>query len=89
VYEVVVLLMAVQLVKGETEDSHLVTVPVCPLRLSVPLVDPEQMVLPPLTDPPTDAEPMVTVVEAEFTDAQLPLFTTARNCVVCVSAPLV
>jgi hypothetical protein len=89
VYVVVVLLMDVQLVNGDTADCHPVMVPVWPLRVSVPLVEPEQMVVPPVTDPPTEEDPTVTVVVAEFADAQLPLFTTARNCVVCDNAPLV
>jgi hypothetical protein len=71
--------MAVQLVNGETDDSHPVMVPVWPLRVSVPLVEPGQIVVPPPTDPPTLAGLTVTVVAAEFAELHDPLLTTARN----------
>ena len=47
--------MSVQLENGLTEYCHLVIVPVCPERVSNPLVLPEQIVVPPATVPPTDA----------------------------------
>jgi hypothetical protein len=79
--------MLVQVEKGETELSQLTTLPVCPLSVSVPLVLPEQMVAPPDTLPPALAGEIVTVVAPELAEAQPPFCTTARNCVVCVSAP--
>ena len=57
--------MVVHVVKGLTELSQLVMVPVFPLNVNVPLVDPEQMVDPPVTLPPTDGEVIVTVVADE------------------------
>ena len=48
--------------KGLTELSQLVTEPVFPLKVKVPLVAPEQIVVSPDTLPPTDAGVTVTVV---------------------------
>jgi len=62
-------------------------VPVCPAKVSTPLVLPEQMVVPPVTDPPTEVGSTVTVVATELARLQTPLVTTALNWVVCVSAP--
>ena len=55
------------------EDSHLITEPFCPLRLSVPLLAPEQTVALAATDPPTEAALMVMVAAEEFADTQAPL----------------
>ena len=74
-------------VNGLIEYCHLVTVPVCPERVSKSLVLPEQMVVPPETEPPTLAGSTVTVVAAELAELQAPLVTTALNCVVCDNAP--
>jgi hypothetical protein len=87
VYVVVVLEIVVQVVNGDTALSQLTTEPVCPLKVNVPLVEPEQMDVPPLTLPPTDAGFTVTVVADEVAEAHEPLCTTARNCVVWVRAP--
>ena len=65
--------MLVHVVNGETEYSQLTTVPTFPLNTNVPLVDPEQIEVPPVTLPPTDAGFTVTVVVDEFADAQEPL----------------
>ena len=65
--------MVVHVVNGLTELSHLSILPMFPLSVNVPLVDPEQMVEPPLTEPPTDAGSIVTVVVDEFALEQLPL----------------
>ena len=46
--------MVVQVVNGATELSHLTTLPVLPDNVNKPLVAPEQIVVPPLTLPPTD-----------------------------------
>ncbi len=55
------------------EDSHLTTEPVCPLKLSVPLLAPEQTVASDATEPPTETALTVIVAAAEFADAQVPL----------------
>ncbi len=73
--------------KGDTELCHFTTVPVWPERVNKSLVLPEHMVVPPDTLPPAEAGSTVTVVGDEFAGVQLPLRTTARNCVVCVKAP--
>ena len=65
--------ISVQVLNGLTEYCHLVTVPVWPLNVSNPLVLPEQMVVPPVTEPPTEVGLTVTVVVAEFIEAQTPL----------------
>ena len=59
--------------KGLTELSQLVTDPVFPLKVKVPLVAPEQIVVPPDTLPPTDAGVTVTVVVDDVADEQDPL----------------
>ena len=64
--------MVVHVVKGLTELSQLVMVPVFPLNVNVPLVDPEQMVDPPVTLPPTDGEVIVTVVADEVAEVHEP-----------------
>ena len=72
---------------GLTELSQLVTEPVFPLNVKVPLDKPEQIVVPPETLPPTDAGLTVTVVSDDVADEQEPLCTIAWNLVVCVNAP--
>ena len=57
--------MLVHVVNGLTELSHPVMVPVFPLKVRVPLVEPEQMVDPPVTLPPTEPGFTVTVVAEE------------------------
>jgi hypothetical protein len=74
-------------VKGATELSQFTTAPEFPLRVSRPLVCPEQMVVPPLTVPAVPVIPTVTVAVAETAVLHVPFCTTALNCVVCVSAP--
>jgi hypothetical protein len=68
-----VLLIAVQLLKGATELSQFTTDPVFPERVSVPLVEPEQMSEPPETLPATVAVLTVTVAGAELAAVQTPL----------------
>ena len=65
--------ISVQEVNGETELCHFTTLPLLPLNVNVPLVEPEQIVEPPLTLPPTDPGLTVTVVVDEVAVAQLPL----------------
>ena len=45
---------------------------------------PEQMMVPPVTAPPTEAGSTVTVAGVEFASGQVPLLTTARYWVVMV-----
>ncbi len=73
VYVVDVLLMLVHVVNGAIALSHLTTLPVLPLSVNAPLVDPEQMVVPPLTLPPALVGLTVTVVVVEFASGQVPL----------------
>ena len=65
--------MVVQVVNGATELSHLTTPPVLPLSVNVPLVEPEQIVVPPLTLPPALVGLTVTVVVLEVASGQVPL----------------
>ena len=58
-----------------------------PLRDKLPLVDPEHIVVPPLTLPPTDAGLTVTVVAEEVSGVHEPFCTRALNFVVWVNAP--
>ena len=58
--------------KGATALSHLTTLPVLPLNVKVPLVEPEQILVPPLTLPPTETGVTVTVVAAELASAHEP-----------------
>jgi hypothetical protein len=64
--------MSVQLLKGETDDCHLVTLPVAPLSVRVPLADPEQIVDPPAMLPPADGASTATVAAAELAEAHEP-----------------
>ena len=65
--------MVVHVVNGDIELSHLTTVPVLPLNVSKPLVEPVQIFAPPVTLPPTVAGSTDTVVVAEFADEHAPL----------------
>lgn len=79
--------ISVQVLKGLTELCHFITVPVLPDKVSNPLMLPVQMELPPETLPPAEVGSTVTVVAAEFAEAQFPLWTTALNWVVWVNEP--
>jgi len=63
--------------KLSSEDSHLVTEPVFPLKVSVVELVPVQTVALPAIVPPTDAGETVMVAVALFADAQAPLVITA------------
>jgi hypothetical protein len=52
--DVVVFTMGVHVLPPFVENSHLITLPVCPVKLSVPLLVPEHTITLLLTDPPTD-----------------------------------
>ena len=73
VYVKPVFAISVHVLKGATELCHFTTVPVCPAKVNVPLVLPEQMVAPPVTAPPTLVGSTVTVVVDEFSAGQTPL----------------
>ena len=79
--------ISIQLVNGLTELCHFTTVPVCPDKVSNPLLLPVQIETPPVTFPATVAGSTVTVVGVELAVAQTPLWTTALNWVVCTNAP--
>ena len=55
------------------EDSHLITEPVCPLKVSVAPLLPEQTDALDATDPPTEGAFTVIVAAEEFAEAQEPL----------------
>ena len=65
--------MVVHVVNGDTELSHLTIEPVCPLNVSNPLVELEQMVVPPLTLPATVVGLTITIVESAFAVPHEPL----------------
>ncbi len=64
-------------VKLSSEDSHRVTVPVIPLKVSEVEFVPAQTVVLPAMDPPTEEGEMVMVAVALLTSGQAPLVTTA------------
>ena len=75
---VVVLVMLVPAVaKLSNEDSHRVTLPVCPLKVNTVELVPVHTVALPVMVPPTDAGLTVTVPVALLAAAQEPLVTTA------------
>jgi hypothetical protein len=63
---VAVLAISVHVLNGDTELCHLITTPVCPERVSKPLVLPEQIVVPPDTLPPIEAGSTVTTLKSDF-----------------------
>ena len=69
--------IGVQVVKGLTELSQRTIEPVCPDRVSKALVEPVQIVVPPVTDPPTVVGLTVIVTLAVVAEAQTPLVETA------------
>ena len=75
---VVVLAISVDVANPSVDDCHLTTAPVWPLRVSVVELVPVQTLAVPATEPPTEARLTVTVADALFAVAQLPLCTTAR-----------
>ena len=56
-----------------SDDCHPVIVPVYDPKVKRPLVLPEQIVVPPVTVPPTAGASTVTVVKSEFAAEQTPL----------------
>ena len=72
-----VLEIVVHVVPPFVDDSHLITLPVLPVKLSVPVLVPEQTVAAEFTVPPTETGFTVMVAGVEFADVQTPLCTTA------------
>ena len=64
------------------ELSHLITLPVCPLSVNVPLLEPEQTVALDETVPPTETGLTVIVADEELAAVLTPLCTTALYKVV-------
>lgn len=62
--------MVDQLPPPSVDISHLITLPVWPVKLSVPLLLPEQTEVLPLTEPPT--EPVLTATEVVVLAVQPP-----------------
>ncbi len=79
-----VFVIEVQVTPPSVEDSHRNTLPACPLRVRVPLLEPAHADALPETLPPTVGGATVIVPAEEFCDVQDPLFTTARYIVVVV-----
>lgn len=73
-----------QLTPPLIEDSHLTILPVCPLKVKVPLFEPAQTELAPATDPPAVTGLTVIVAAAEFAAGHVPLVTDALYKVVAV-----
>jgi hypothetical protein len=76
------LLIVDQVLPPFVENSHRITFPVWPDKVSVPLLLPEQTVALPLTAPPTEATFTVMVAALELTVEHPPI--TARYCLVWV-----
>lgn len=58
--------MVVQVVPPFVEYSHLITLPVSPDNVSVPLLLPEHTVALPLTEPPTETGSTVSITAVRF-----------------------
>ena len=67
VYVKPVFIISVHVLNGDTELCHFTTVPVCPAKVNVPLVLPEQMVVPPVTPPPKLSTLKLPVLESPST----------------------
>ena len=65
--------MLVHVLPPSVENSHLITLPVLPERVRVPLLAPLHTVAVPEVVPPTDVGDTVTVAVEEYTLAQDPL----------------
>ena len=55
------------------EDSHLIMFPVYPLKVNIPLFDPEQTVAALAIVPPTETGETLIVAGLEFSAAHIPL----------------
>jgi len=78
VYVEEVFVIAVHAENGETELSHRTTEPVIPSKVNWLLVLPEQIVVPPVTVPPTEIGLTVTVIPLASLPVQ-PLFSKQRT----------
>ena len=67
------LVTSVAIVQLSVDFCHLTTVPVCPERVSVVLLLPEQTVAEPAIVPPAETGSTVTVASEELTVEQTPL----------------
>jgi hypothetical protein len=63
---VVVLAIACQLVPLSIDDSHLITAPICPVSVMLPLLLPLQTVVAPAVVPPIEGKASVIVTVLEF-----------------------
>jgi hypothetical protein len=84
VREVVTLAISFTVAQLSSEDCHFVTEPTWPESVRVVLLVPVQTVVPPETEPPTEAGSTVIVASAELAVEHTPLFITARYFVVAV-----
>jgi hypothetical protein len=84
VREVVTLAISFTVAQLSSDDCHFVTEPTWPESVRVVLLVPVQTVVPPETEPPTEAGSTVIVASTELAVEQTPLFTTARYFVVSV-----
>lgn len=69
----VVLLIGLQVVYGAGALSHLTTLPVSPLSDNNPLLKPEQMAVPPLTEPFTVTGDTSILTGVKVPDGHVPL----------------
>jgi hypothetical protein len=76
--------MEVHVEPPSIENSQFKMLPLCPLSVTVPLLDPVQTVVLPDTPPPADTATTVMVAADEFTVEQVPFLITARYMVVVV-----
>ena len=83
-----VLAMLVQVVPPLIDFSQRVTFPVLPDKVKIPLLAPEQTVVPPLTVPPTLIGLTVIVAAAEKAALQVPFCACNLNFVVVVKLVL-
>lgn len=74
---VVLAILVPAVAKLSKEDSHLLTVPVNPLKVNMVEFVPAHTVVLPAMVPPTDAGDMVIMAELLFISLQTPLATTA------------
>jgi hypothetical protein len=79
---VVVFAISTGVTQLSVDDCHLIIVPICPDKVSVVLLVPEQTVVLPATVPPTETGLTVIVASVEFAEEHTPLVTTAWYFVV-------
>ena len=72
-------LISFHVLNGATELCHFTTVPVCPAKVNKPLVLPEQIVVPPITDPPTLVGSAIMVTSSVAMQVEAPLVAVTVN----------